>query len=63
MAFVNLQVSMTDLPKADELVMEPMAVSYEREVKVQQLIIWLPLLVASFLPVLLAQILYIIGNI
>lgn len=56
MAFVNLQIRMTDLPIAEELVMEPMAVSYEREVKVQQLIIWLPLLIASFVPFLLAQI-------
>jgi membrane protein YdbS with pleckstrin-like domain len=56
MAFVNLQIRMTDLPIAEELVMEPMAVSYQREVKVQQLIIWLPLLIASFVPFLFAQI-------
>jgi membrane protein YdbS with pleckstrin-like domain len=55
MAFVNLQVGLTDLPNADELVMEPMAASYEREVKLQQLIIWLPLLIVSFVPFLLAQ--------
>lgn len=55
MAFVNLQVDMTDLPVADELVMEPMAPAYEREVKAQQLIIWLPLLIISFVPFLLGQ--------
>jgi membrane protein YdbS with pleckstrin-like domain len=55
MTFVNLQISTADLPMADELVMEPMAVAYEREVKVQQLIIWLPILIVSFLPFLLAQ--------
>jgi membrane protein YdbS with pleckstrin-like domain len=55
MAFVNLQVSITDLPNADELVMEPMAKAYEREVKAQQLIIWLPLLIISFAPFGLAQ--------
>lgn len=56
MAFVNLQVRIVDLPNADELVMEPMAAAYEREVKVQQLIIWLPLLIVSFVPFVLAHI-------
>jgi len=60
MSFVNLQVSMTDLPDADELVMEPMAASYEREVRLQQLIIWLPLLIVSFVPFLLAQIIFLL---
>jgi hypothetical protein len=55
MAFINLQISMTDLPIANELVMEPMAAAYEREVKTQQLIIWLPLLIISFIPFLLVQ--------
>jgi len=55
MAFVNLQVRIADLPNADELVMEPMAPAYEREVKVQQLIIWLPLLIVSLMPFVLAQ--------
>jgi len=55
MAFVNLQIRITDLPNADELVMEPMAAAYEREVKVQQLIIWLPLLIVSLVPFVLAQ--------
>ena len=61
MAFINLQVSMTDLPNADELAMEPMAEAYEREVKVQQLIIWLPLLVLSFLPFLLTQFFFLLA--
>jgi len=60
MAFTNLQVSMTDLPISDELVMEPMAAAYEREVKVQQLIIWLPLLVVSFVPFLLGQFIFLL---
>ncbi len=60
MAFTNLQVSTADLPIADELVMEPMAAAYEREVKVQQLIIWLPLLVVSFVPFLLGQFLFLL---
>jgi len=55
MTFVNLQISMNDLPIAAELDMEPMAEAYEREVKVQQMIIWLPLLVLSFIPYLLLQ--------
>ena len=60
MAFVNLQVPMTDLPNADELVMEPMAEAYEREVKAQQLIIWLPLLIVSFVPIVLAQLFFLL---
>jgi membrane protein YdbS with pleckstrin-like domain len=57
MSFVNLQVSLTQLPTADELVMEPMAEAYEKEVKAQQIIIWLPILVLSFQPYLWTQIL------
>jgi membrane protein YdbS with pleckstrin-like domain len=60
MAFINLQVRLTDLPDADELVMEPMAEAYEREVKAQQLILWLPLLVVSFVPYLLAKIVFLL---
>lgn len=60
MAFVNLQISTTDLPIADELVMEPMAAAYEREVKIQQLIIWLPLLLVSFLPFLFFDIIFLL---
>jgi membrane protein YdbS with pleckstrin-like domain len=60
MAFVNLQIDMTALPVADELVMEPMAPAYEREVKVQQLIIWLPLLIISFVPFLLGQFIFLL---
>ena len=60
MAFVNLQIHMDDLPVADELLMEPMAASYVREVRVQQLIIWLPLLIVSFMPFVLAQIIFLL---
>ena len=56
MAFVNLQINLSELPIADELVMEPMAESYVREVKTQLLIIFLPILIASVLPFLLTQI-------
>lgn len=55
MAFVNLQVNMDDLPTAAGLDFEPMAESYEKEVKTQQLIIWLPLLLASLIPLLIFQ--------
>ena len=58
MAFVNLQIDLSELPIADELVMEPMAESYEREVKTQLLIIFLPILIASVLPFLLTQIIF-----
>ena len=61
MAFVNLQIELSTLPVADELVMEPMAESYEREVKTQLLIIFLPILIASVLPFLLTQIVYLLA--
>ncbi len=61
MAFVNVQVDLADLPQADELVMEPMAPSYEREVKTQQFIIWVPIVLLSFLPVLLTQFLWLLA--
>ncbi len=57
MSFVNLQVSLTELPVADRLVMEPMAEAYQKEVKAQQAIIWLPILLLSFQPYLWTQIL------
>ena len=61
MAFVNLQINLSELPNADELVMEPMAESYEREVKTQLLIIFLPILIASVLPYLLTQIIFLLA--
>lgn len=61
MAFVNLQVNLSELPNADELVMEPMAASYKREVKTQLLIIFLPVLIASVLPFLLTQIMFLLA--
>jgi uncharacterized protein len=60
MAFVNLQVSLDELPAAAELEMEPMAESYEQEVRLQQWIIWLPLVVLSFVPLLIAQKLFLL---
>lgn len=54
MTFLNLQINMDELPTANELVMEPMAEAYEQEVKVQQIIVWTPLLLASFAPFLIA---------
>ena len=61
MAFINLQTELSTLPVADELVMEPMAESYEREVKTQLFIIFIPILIASVLPVLLTQIIYLLA--
>lgn len=55
MAFVNLQLAIDDLPTADDIEMEPMAVQYRREVLTQQLLIWIPALLGSFLPFILAQ--------
>lgn len=56
MTFVNLQIELSELPDADDLVMEPMAESYVREVKAQLLIIFIPVLIASVFPFLLTQI-------
>jgi len=55
MAFVNLQLAIDDLPTADDIEMEPMAVQYRREVLTQQFLIWIPALLGSFLPFILAQ--------
>lgn len=60
MTFINLQVSVEDLPAAAGLRMEPMAPDYQKEVKLQQLIIWLPLLLASFVPLLFVQKLFLL---
>ena len=50
MTFINLQVNLDDLPTPENLIMEPMSPSYEREVKVQQAIIWVPAIIGSFVP-------------
>ena len=50
MAFINAQVSLEDLPQAEQLKLEPMAPAYQSEVKTQQLIIWSPLVLVAFLP-------------
>ncbi len=55
MAFVNLQLAIDDLPAAAEIEMEPMSAEYRREVLSQQFIIWIPALLGSFLPFVLAQ--------
>jgi len=61
MAFVNLQINLSELPIADELVMEPMAESYERELRTQLLIIFLPVLLASAIPFLLTKIVFLLA--
>lgn len=55
MAFVNLQLAIDDLPAANDIEMEPMAVQYRREVLTQQFFIWIPALIGSFLPFILTQ--------
>lgn len=61
MAFVNVQIDLADLPQADELIMEPMAPSYEREVKTQQLIIWSPIVLVSLVPWLFTQFIWLLA--
>lgn len=58
MAFVNSQIDMAELPTADEIDLQPMAESYQTEVKSQQFIIWLPLLLASTIPALVTQVIF-----
>ena len=60
MSFINLQIDLDELPAAAELKFEPMAPNYEKEVKTQQLITWLPLLLASFAPLLIVQKLFLL---
>lgn len=55
MSFVNPQIDTENLPEAGRVHMEPMAAAYEKEVKVQQAMVWLPLLAASVVPFLIAQ--------
>ena len=58
MAFVNSQIEIAELPTADEITLEPMAESYQTEVKTQQLIIWVPLLLGSTIPALVTQVIF-----
>lgn len=55
MSFVNPQINTDDLPAASELRMEAMARNYAKEVRVQQVIIWIPLLLASWIPLLVMR--------
>jgi hypothetical protein len=61
MSFINLQINVDELPVADLLEMEPMSADYEREVRTQQLIIWAPILLVSFLPVLVSGVIYLLA--
>ncbi|MFT5138382.1 MAG: membrane protein YdbS with pleckstrin-like domain [Lysobacterales bacterium] len=55
MAFVNVQLAIDELPAAEEIEMEPMAPEYQREVRAQQFIIFVPIVLVSFLPFLIVQ--------
>jgi len=55
MAFVNVQLAIDSLPAADDIQMEPMSPDYQREVLTQQFIIFVPLVLGSFLPFLIAE--------
>ena len=61
MAFVNVQLNIDDLPAADEIEMEAMAPEYQREVLTQQLIIFVPSVLASFLPLIFAQLAFLLA--
>lgn len=55
MSFVNVQVQTEELPRVDALVFEPMSEFYRKEVKVQVAIIFVPLLLASLVPLIFAR--------
>jgi len=50
MAFTNLQVDIDQLPRAEELQMQPMAAIYPREALIQSLLIFVPMFALSFIP-------------
>lgn len=50
MAFTNLQIDTDELPRAEDLQMQPMAEVYRRESLTQMMIIFIPLLVISLVP-------------
>lgn len=50
MAFTNLQIDTDELPRAEDLQMQPMAKVYLRESITQLLIVFTPLLVLSLVP-------------
>lgn len=61
MAFVNLQLDLSGLPSADEIAFEPMSPDYLREVRTQMFIIFIPSILASFLPAILAQLAFLLA--
>lgn len=50
MAFTNLQIDTDQLPRAEDLQMQPMAALYQREALTQSLLIIVPLFALSFIP-------------
>ena len=55
MSFVNVQLAINELPTVEEIKMEPMALNYQKEVRTQQFIIFVPVLLVSFLPFILVK--------
>jgi membrane protein YdbS with pleckstrin-like domain len=56
MAFTNLQIDTSTLPRAEDLQMQPMAAVYQREALTQLLLIFAPALVLSLAPQLIPNI-------
>lgn len=50
MAFTNIQIDTDQLPRAEELQMQPMAAIYPREALTQLLLIFIPIFLLSFIP-------------
>ncbi|MGB5488653.1 MAG: PH domain-containing protein [Lysobacterales bacterium] len=50
MAFINLQIDTDELPRAEDLQMQPMAAAYQRESLTQVLLVFGPLVLLSIIP-------------
>ena len=50
MSFQNLQVNVAELPRAETIDFQPLAPSYARQVKIQNLLIFAPIVVATLIP-------------
>ncbi|MEM9303061.1 MAG: PH domain-containing protein [Pseudomonadota bacterium] len=50
MGFRNLQVDEADVPRAAVLELQPMAPAYQKEVRTQQFLTWVPIVLLGFIP-------------
>ena len=53
MSFQNLQINADELPRTDEIVFQSLAPAYVRQIGVQSLLVWTPILLASLVAAVL----------